>query len=89
MKTKKAKIKKCAFGLNTNTSLPFHAPGRIETIGDSLTQANLMQQQANYEGDKLTLPMHAINGFIASMLSNLDFNQQIPQEDIIKENKKH
>lgn len=86
MKTKKAKIKKCAFGLNTNTSLPFHAPGRIETIGDSLTQANLMQQQANYEGDKLTLPMHAINGFIASMLSNLDFNQQIPQEDIIRGN---
>lgn len=84
MKTKKAKVKKCAFGLNTNTSLPFHAPGRIETIGDVLSQSNIMQQQANYEGDKFTLPMHAVNGFIASMLGSMDFNQEFPQEDIIR-----
>lgn len=42
MKKKKAKIKKCAFGLNTNTSLPFNSPGRTKTIGDVLSQSSIM-----------------------------------------------
>lgn len=89
MKTKKAKIKKCAFGLNTNTSLPFNSPGRTKTVGDVLSQSNIMQQQANYEGDKFTLPMHAVNGFIASMLGNMDFSKkssQVRQHTINNEN---
>lgn len=76
MKKKKAKIKKCAFGLNTNTSLPFNSPGRTKTIGDVLSQSSIMQQQANYEGDKFTLPMHIVNSFIASMLGGMDFSPQ-------------
>ncbi len=72
--------KKCALG--------FSKPGSIETISDSLMQNELQNNMSNYEADRFALPLQMMNSMLASMLSNLDFNQQIPQEDTIRGNKK-
>ena len=59
----------------------------METISDSLMQNELQNNMSNYEADRFALPLQMMNSMLASMLSNLDFNQQIPQEDIIRGNK--
>lgn len=73
------KRKRCALG--------FNKPGSMETISDSLMQNELQNNMSNYEADRFALPLQMMNSMLASMLSNLDFNQQIPQEDIIRGNK--